>query len=163
MICGQISADVCDLDVMHAMYPWLPNSDAIRPNETDLLRKHALVKQIEAEWLDQYHYILHTVFHQPCDNLDTKKFVPCLTNLRDTWFAESPFRYALPDTTNHYILWFSKINHQSGCESADPNAINEIIHDELSKITDDFDFAWYINPKPSVLDFFHVQVFWIKT
>lgn len=25
----------------------------------------------------------------------------------------------------------------------------------------DFDFAWYENPKMSVPDFYHVQVFWI--
>ena len=41
--------------------------------------------------------------------------------------------------------------------------INEIISMNLLKITksSDFDFVWYKNPKPSITNFFHVQVFWI--
>jgi hypothetical protein len=42
--------------------------------------------------------------------------------------------------------------------------INKIITKNLQNITgsDNFDFAWYKNPKPTIKEFFHVQVFWSK-
>jgi hypothetical protein len=117
---------------------------------------------IENEWITLRDYILFKVFNQDFEeNSFGKKRIPNIKiSISDFVFTESLFRYNLPTYSNHYVLWFSKINYENG-KNISEETINHIIIYELSKRIDNFDFAWYINPKPSVPDFFHVQVFWI--
>jgi len=161
MAVKQISSNLEELNKLHALHAWIPNEDMIRPNSEDLCIKKNAMREICDDWLDTYHYILHTIFGLGYDSIAKKKFVPDVFNLPEWTFQESLFRYNLPHETNHYVLWFSKYNHEDGKTMIDAETIDAIISSELRNITSNCDYAWYINPKPSVHDFFHVQVFWI--
>lgn len=159
MICDQISSDINELNGLHSVFPWIPNKDMIRPSVEELRQKAALANIIAVEWGSMRDYILHTVFRQSYVEVTRKKFVPD-SDVVDHVFEESQFRYDLPSTANHFVLWFSKVVFRNGY-AIHKDLVNEIIVGELKKRCERFDFAWYINPKPSVPDFFHVQVFWI--
>jgi hypothetical protein len=76
-------------------------------------------------------------------------------------FSRSIFPYDLPNNVNHYVLWNSKYEYY---KDFDDITINTIIKETLDTMvnSDNFDFAWYKNPKPSIPELFHVQVFWVK-
>lgn len=141
MLQTQISPHV--LDELNLLYPWLPNSSTCRPSHANLVEKKAL---------------LYTTTH-----LD---LVKNMFGDETGWiFKPTNFRYNIPETTNHWILW--NTDFDMGWKP-DPTEINEVLYTYLHANThnaksDSFDFAWYINPKPTVSQYFHVQVFWIKT
>jgi hypothetical protein len=81
------------------------------------------------------------------------------------------FAYKVPDGTNHWVQWFllngdeGSLNHANGFVIPDEE-INKAIEQNLKAELghDNFEFVWYLNPKPSLTDpdLFHVQVFWIE-
>ena len=75
-------------------------------------------------------------------------------------FHKSLFPYNI-DQGNHYVLWNSKHRYEAEFKEDD---INTILYTNLKEQvgSEEFDFAWYKNPKPSVPQFYHIQVFWIK-
>ena len=81
-----------------------------------------------------------------------------INNIKPTKiFQENRFKYNIDG--NHYVMWYLGYNE------------NEIIDDIISfdifcEIfcivgNEKFNFAWYKNPKMTIPDIFHVQVFWI--
>jgi len=164
MIQNQIPSDIQELNKLHETYEWIPNEYMVRPNSIEMSRKNLLIETIKNEWLTPCDFILNKVFNQDfiSNEITNQKFVPFIkVSIPEIVFTESLFRYNLSSNANHYVLWFSKINYFFGKETIDKDFINNIIKNEIIKKTNNFDFAWYINPKPSVPDFFHVQVFWI--
>jgi len=122
------------LDELFILYPWLPNSNTCRPTQTELVEKKALLNTIKNMFEDITGWI----------------------------FKPTNFRYIIPESTNHWILWNTDFDMNW---KPNPSDINEIIYTFLYKHnanSDTFDFAWYINPKPSITQYFHVQVFWIN-
>ena len=140
MLRNQINPTAYELDQLNIIYPWLPNSLTCRPNHATLVEKRALLNISRPE------DIVKWIFE------DKKGWI----------FKPTQFRYNLPESTNHWILWNSEFTMGW---NPDPEAINEIIYTLLFDICDkthSFDFGWYVNPKPTVTQFFHIQVFWIK-
>jgi hypothetical protein len=138
MLQTQISSNPDDLDELFKSHPWLPNSKTCRPNEITQIEK---IELINTSSLDD---IVSLIFE------DKKGWV----------FKPTRFRYNLPSETSHWVLWNSYYTMEW---NADPNEITEVIFTLLYEHlgNDKFDFAWYINPKPTVKQFYHVQVFWI--
>jgi hypothetical protein len=136
----------------------------IRPSVESLKKKRALMADIDSEWLDVCDYILYIVFDQPIVRMLDVKTAGNSNALPDYVFKESTFRYNVAPNTHHYVLWFAQYNFEYGLEKYNVGNINSILTKELEILTKNskfFNFVWYINPKPSVTDFFHVQVFWI--
>ncbi len=107
-------------------------------------------------------FILSSVFKQQCIMNESGKKKAISFPADPIWeFCPSNFRYNLPEYANHFILWYSNADHK---EDFHEEFINNQIQDWIWKLLnhDSFDFAWYKNPKPSVPEFYHVQVFWIK-
>ncbi len=158
----KISSDVQDLNELHAERWWIPNENMIRPSEKILKSKQEVSRNILGIWASFRDFILDTRFRYP-----TKKYNGLLvvddTGKREEWGLRiSLFSYNLPPGVHHYILWNSKYNY---FEQFDELKINGIIKDCLTNMLgcDNFDFAWYINPKPSIPELWHCQVFWIRT
>jgi hypothetical protein len=158
MIRSKISSDKDDLDKLCVKYNWLPNSETIRPKPEDFIKKKEILNTIEKEWLSLKDYILHTIFNSDYVQKNGLKFV---NSIPSEWiFAPSTFKYNLCENSNHYILWNSTKNFY---EEFPDYLINDYIVKELKNLLNhnNFDFAWYKNPKPTVIDFYHIQIFWI--
>ena len=64
------------------------------------------------------------------------------------------------DETNHWILWNSTKDFNYDYEF---DIINKVIENYLTCHTiigTPFQFAWYKDPKTTISEFYHVQVFW---
>jgi hypothetical protein len=159
MIRNKIDSDIKSLNELNKKYSWLPNENMIRPSSQDIANKKILISKINTEWLSTKDYILNSVFGLNYIDENGIKFVKDTKNINEWIFEPSIFRYNLEEGSNHYILWNSKYRFQ---DEIDNDIINNIITCELIKIigSSDFDFAWYKNPKPTVPEFYHLQVFW---
>ena len=118
------------------------------------------MKQIEETWNSPLDYILSTVFHKPTviDATNKKLAVEC-TNINDeVKFVRNEFPYQAVEG-HHYVLW---IGPNSSGNVVSEELINQLITSALRDLTngDNFDFAWYENPKMTVPAIYHLQVFW---
>jgi hypothetical protein len=166
MIRTQISSSLDELNRLHELYTWIPNESMIRPTQENIQKKQQIILHIQNQWQSTRDYILYHVFNQhiKIHSITGKVFVP-ITNIEKSnqWTLQPcMFPYAIPKHAHHDVLWNSEHLFE---KEFDPEFINTQITTILqSRLNNDnFDFAWYKNPKPSVLDFYHVQVFWIPT
>jgi hypothetical protein len=169
MLRNKISSNINVLDKLNKIYPWIPNSTMIRPNSKDLEKKMLLTNEINNEWYSFKDYLMYKIFQNDYEiDENGKKYIKLINNdskttntINDEWFfSPSLFRYDLVGYSNHWILW----NNQNNFEYEPPeNIITKIIETKIFNIihNDSFEFVWYKNPKPSVKDFYHIQVFWI--
>jgi len=171
MIRNIISSNIDSLNDLNKQYIWLPNSESIRPNQFDLTHKQYRLNQITNEWVSLADYIRFKIFGQKAylNSLNKKQILvkPDQATqhiLPKFVFAESEFKYNLIPESNHWIMWLSEFTQNEMLTIELINTINEEITNQLTKIigSEKFDFAWYKNPKPTVDEFLHVQVFWIR-
>ncbi len=141
---GKISSNLEDLNILSLTYDWIPNEQTIRPTAEDLERKRREMDYISAEWSSVRSYIVINIFGP---------------SIRDWVFKPSTFRYNLPAHCNHYVLW-STVHPYS--HTIDDNTVNRQLESMIKNIVghEGYMFAWYKNPRPTVIDFWHVQVFW---
>jgi hypothetical protein len=159
---GRIDSYIEHLNQLSQIYPWVPNAASIRPKLEHLEVKNAKLREIAEHWGTMKDYILHGVFGQSSELDQAGKKVCRSEPEHPVWaFCPSSFRYDIPEHANHYVLWYSGGDHR---QEYHEEFINCQIQDWIYKIvlSDEFDFAWYKNPKPTVPEFYHVQVFWIR-
>jgi hypothetical protein len=129
----QISSDIYSLNELSKVYPWIPNETSIRPSPEVMMKKYMVNQHIQTSWPSLKVYIEETVFRN-----------------RTGWiFEECMFPYNTKG--KHFILWHT-----------DFSFIHEFEEEEVNEVLKGFvkgEFAWYKNPKPTVLEFYHVQVF----
>lgn len=169
MLRNRVDSDSEILDKLNKLYPWIPNSKSIRPSPQIIEKKKHLIQQIELNWKSPKDYIIHTIFGEKYyvdEEFDNKKFVPSKnfkSNNYKWFFQPSIFPYNLEcKETNHWVLWNSEKNFDFDFPEEE---INEIIKRHLfyhTQIGTSFEFVWYKNPKPTIKDFYHIQVFWIS-
>ncbi len=146
---SKISSALADLNRLSETYDWIPNEHTIRPSDYDLAIKRQKMAEIEATWPSVREFIKHSIFK---NILEPPNWI----------FEPSIFRYNLPNHSNHYILWFSNENYfYEFPEEIINNHLNTMLKNLLGH--ENFMFAWYKNPKPTVVEFWHVQVFWCST
>jgi hypothetical protein len=160
MLRCRISSDIKDLNRLHDIHNWIPNEIMIRPNEKILEVKHQFNRYIYNMWTSPKDYILATHFKYETDMEDGHICVPKITP-NECNFSESMFPYKLHQRTRHFVLWNSSADYYHQFEEQE---INKLIIENLKKITksDKFNFVWYINPKPSIPELWHCQIFWIE-
>ena len=105
---------------------------------------------------------------------DREKFLSTLSPV----FQPCTFPYQVENGGQHYTLWFPSL-----LQEVNELEINRLIEEnikqliafrdqhidstsnesasEIKNIETEFDYAWYINPKMTVPEFFHVQVFFV--
>jgi len=157
----QISSDYAELNALHAVYPFVPNSEQVRPTPEVKELKAARLREITSLWRDFVDYIFHTVFNCPfLETEDERRVVAnrhraAISTGRRTAFRPNIFPYQ--SQGHHYVMWYGTKDQQRSDEE-----ISQDIHVELTQIqgSDKFDFAWYVNPNMTIPELFHVQVFW---
>jgi hypothetical protein len=166
MLRTQISSNIDELNSLHESYKWIPNESMIRPTQQNIQKKQQIILHIENQWQSTRDYILYHVFkqHIKIHTTSGKVFVPTTHIEESAQWTLQPclFPYAVSKQAHHDVLWNSQHLYE---KEFDPEIINTQITTILqSRLThNNFDFVWYKNPKPSVLDFYHVQVFWTIT
>ena len=161
---SRISSDLDSLDALNGIYNWIPNRNTIRPTPDQIKVKLEKILQIESEWESFFDFVLYNIFEQNYTiNNSNKKFIENYdkSKLANWVFKPSDFKYQLAENSNHYVLWSSEFNIGY---NFDDLVINNIISCKIKEMIgdSDYDFAWYKNPKPTIPEFYHVQVFWIK-
>jgi hypothetical protein len=161
MLCCQISSDIQDLNELHRQYNWIPDENMIRPTPAILEDKRAFSEYVLRNWTSFRDFILDTHFKYPVDSKDGHKYICDKVEKSEWTFQKSLFPYNLPPEVNHYILWNSLYDYFN---DFDESVINTIIKDtlEITVGAGNFDFAWYKNPKPSIPELWHCQVFWVR-
>jgi hypothetical protein len=162
MIRGKISSNIDDLIELNKKYNWIPNDYMIRPTEKDIELKLEFSNYTLTRWNSYADYVLHIYFKYPFIIGKNSKHYVENTFINEWSFDQTLFRYNLPPNVEHYILWNSF--YDMGI-NIDDTIINNLIESYLEKKLkhNNFDFAWYKNPKPNVFELWHVQVFWIRT
>eukprot|EP00808_Paulinella_micropora_P003531 g5566.t1 len=158
----RVSGSLEDLTFLHRRWPWIPGPENIRPLPSTLTLKEAFHLMLCDIYETSTDYILHAVFGfipRMCKETGRLKVLreQVLMHPRLHRFTHNQFPYDLPPGTNHYVSWYT----------VRPPLLTdeEICHDikmELRKLLghDRFDFIWYENPKMSIPDLYHLQVFW---
>eukprot|EP00602_Paraphysomonas_sp_CaronLab_P001375 CAMPEP_0185027626 /NCGR_PEP_ID=MMETSP1103-20130426/12885_1 /TAXON_ID=36769 /ORGANISM="Paraphysomonas bandaiensis, Strain Caron Lab Isolate" /LENGTH=189 /DNA_ID=CAMNT_0027561719 /DNA_START=295 /DNA_END=864 /DNA_ORIENTATION=+ len=172
----RIPSDLASLETLHCSYPWIPGPDQVRPSEKCKEHKAIRMQALDANWEGREDYILSSVFYKPVEVAPSGRFQVLDRNISGKLrFVPNEFPYQI-DVGHHYILWFgatldeSTLDTPAGscrrwegvCPLSDEE-INCHITEALKEIAADensFDFAWYENPKMTVPEIYHVQVFW---
>lgn len=155
-----ISSDLTVLNRLHEIYPWIPGADQIRPDPTTRELKQKRLQYINETWASVHSYILHTVFGKtPVERTDGALEI-CLKDKHVEElivFRENEFPYQVGPSGRHFILW---TGYQQKMYSNEE--ITREIEYSLNCLlgSTKYVFAWYENPKMTVPEFYHVQVFW---
>lgn len=146
------------LDTLSAKFHWIPSSDQIRPSLEDLIKKEndnvyhkTYYESVVDQILIRYFKIRGTI-----DKKSNKmKSKILLTDLKIKVLLENEYPYKLHSDTNHYVMWYTYRDMSDSEISIDIyNSLKDIVQDKH------FEFVWYENPKMSVPEVYHVQVFW---
>jgi len=142
----KISSKIDKLNELSELYSWIPNEKTIRPDNDD----------------DKKLYINNLILKYGDIKIGTLIDIFNLNNLSDIkptkLFQENKFKYNIQG--NHYVMWYLQYNDNE----INDDIINFDIYLNILKIVGNknFNFAWYKNPKMTVPEIFHVQVFWIN-
>ena len=147
----------------YAILPYtyrIPNETQIRPTPDQLDAKCTSTLELGQAWRSMKDFIMHSVFDVPICIDDSNKL--CAVDTKDKpineciRFCPNHYPYNIQGGGRHFVLWF-------GCHDEPNINVNKVVGRELTKHLghDNFDYAWYCNPKMSIPDFYHVQVFWV--
>lgn len=148
------------LNAYNELYSWIPNGNQIRPTGMNILMKERLIDKINKEYISTRDYILIEIFNYKFNkNKENKYKVINDNNIKLYKFQVCLFKYGINPKTFHYQMWYT-------CDKSEliDKEINKDIYNSIYNIikSDKFKFVWYENPKMSIEDIYHVQVFWIK-
>ena len=148
------------LNAYNELYSWIPNGNQIRPTGMNILMKERLIDKINKEYISTRDYILIKIFNYKFSkNKENKYQVVDDNKIKLYKFQVCLFKYDIHPETFHYQMWYT-------CDKSEliDKEINKDIYNSIYNIikSDKFKFVWYENPKMSIDDIYHVQVFWIK-
>ena len=161
---GRIASDLASLGELSEIHRWIPGPNGIRPTAAALEKKRKLVREIESGWSSVRDYLLHTVFGKRAgSNYVGQRYAEDCAPPElplESRFLPNDFPYQLEDATGqHWVLWYFPSGRP---EELTDEAINQHVAQHLRELCGDISvaWAWYENPKMSVPDLYHVQVFW---
>lgn len=152
----KVCSDYGSLNELHKAHAWIPNEQQIRPKKSKLMMKQEKLAMIGFQWKSLRDYIKNYVWGLE-RQLDENGIFSVCGEPSGCVFQQCEFHYDLDDG-KHFVLWF-------------PDSVQKHENEEITTLLDtyianafdiqpeDFDFAWYVNPKMTVPDFFHIQVF----
>jgi hypothetical protein len=147
---------------LHEEVNWTPGRASIRPDEQTIQRKAQFLDTVANTYETLSDQILHSVFTMAPEVSTSGKYtIPDKGGLSLTRrFERNSFAYTgLTTGTRHFLMWYTVGPPQL----TDEQITSDIEQDINVRIGHDrFEFVWYENPKMTVSDLYHVQVFWRK-
>ena len=162
MLKCRINASSESLTKLHAKYPWIPSGSDVRPSVHVLTQKAKDMSQVMFFYESLRDYLLEEIFGISTEiNANGKCFVkelPASFFELDSNLRENKYPYQVSDRTKHYVLWYPMFSREA---TLSDSQITRDITRHLIFISGklDLNFVWYINPKMTITDLFHVQVF----
>eukprot|EP00040_Diaphanoeca_grandis_P021410 m.114058 g.114058 ORF g.114058 m.114058 type:complete len:223 (+) comp28324_c0_seq2:228-896(+) len=156
----EIPSDLDSLDMLMEKFGFLPGRCNCRPNPTVLELKHKYLEEVVKFYDCVGDRVLEEIFKCPVQLDAESRFVASLPPDCRRNFSAHKFPYELPEGVQHYVMWYT----QEG-KTLTAKKITEHIRMDIADITkkrDGFKFGWYENPKMTVLEVYHVQVFWVS-
>ena len=153
----RISADVDQLEDLHAVYGWIPGSAQVRPTATVRAQKELLLANLGSMWASPADWVFHHVFKSPTTRGSGGRRSATRPAEGSTAFTPNPFPYQVPKGTVHYVFWMASPEAEWP-EERITSAIASAVAARGGG-----SFVWYPNPKMSIPDpvLYHVQVFWL--
>ena len=178
---NKISSEIDALALLNRSHPWVPGAENIRPTQKTRQVKQKTLESIGKDYASESDFLLEQVFDIVLTRgADGKLHAgrDCASTLVKAGRVLKPnlFPYDLPHGTRHWVMWYpvcfnldvlgpigADLTSWLRVEPSD-DAISADIEQELQRELEHelFDFVWYLNPKQSVPNIFHVQVFWIS-
>ena len=157
---GHVSSDIACLQSLHEVHGWTPSSESIRPSPETMAKKALLLERLKRFYRSPVDYIFEEIFGLESDMDDAGRlFVPALKADADLRvLAPQGFPYDLPEGTNHSVMWYTKRPQGEQIEHIIEADIVEHLERHLKHT--DFQFICYENPKMTIPEIYHVQVFW---
>ena len=154
----KISGDINILNKYNKIYDWIPNDKQIRPSDMNIFMKDMLLNKIKLEYNSTRDYMLINLFDFN-GYLVNGKYKSEEKNIKLHKFEVCRFKYKLNKNTFHYILWYN-----CNKEELSENEINKDIKKGIYNLfkNEDYEYVWYENPKMSINDIYHLQIFFIK-
>lgn len=153
-----IDPSIHTLNKLNEIYHWIPNENQIRPTKIMNILKEKLMNNIDRDYKSSRDYILVNMFNTEKELLNGK-IVAKEPLVKLNRFDVCRFRYQIHPNTFHYIMWYTCCKDELSNEEITKN-VKDSIYNVIK--SDNFSFVWYENPKMSINDIYHVQVFWIK-
>ena len=155
---NRIKSDFETLNEYNQKYSWIPNENQIRPTEMIITFKNIMMEKIKKDYNSTRDYILINMFN--CESFRNNGKILSKEPLEIfNHFEVCRFRYQIDPKAFHYIMWYTCSKE----ELNDKKITNDIKNSIYAFIkTEEFSFIWYENPKMTIEDIYHVQVFWIK-
>jgi hypothetical protein len=177
----KISSEIDALALLNRSHPWVPGAENIRPTQKTRQVKQKTLESIGKDYASESDFLLEQVFDIVLTREADGKLHAgrdCASKLVKAGCVLKPnvFPYDLPHGTRHWVMWYpvcfnldvlgpigADLTSWLRAEPSD-DAISADIEQELRRELEHelFDFVWYLNPKQSVPNIFHVQVFWIS-
>lgn len=158
----EIPSDLESMDRLSMHFPWLPNSACIRPTDTIQSKKKNYMQLVGREYRSIGDRVLEDIFHYQTSIVDGRQ-VALSPDVIQHQRALRPhkFPYNVREGTNHAVLWF----YPTVASQLRADTITRYVREELAISPDvpagtEVEFVWYENPKMTVPQIYHVQVFW---
>lgn len=154
----RIPCNTDSLNTIHHLKNWIPSGNQIRPlpetveeKEKDYLNFGRFYSSVKDQILIRY-FNYSSKINRTTNKIESKII---LDNVRDKRFVKNEYPYQVPTGTYHYVMWYTYQNTSD-------EEINYDIKNSLYELVGhkSFEFVWYENPKMSVPEIYHVQVFW---
>ena len=145
------------MEKLHDIYFWIPGSENVSPTKEveDKKNSEKVLRSLVYRNSSDFIFIKYFKFKPDMD--ENSKMICLKNNIEDkVILIKNEFPYDCPKGTSHYVLWYS-INKPENDQKIN-NDIYTCLKDKLGHNC--FEFVWYENPKMSIPEIFHVQVFW---
>ena len=151
----KIEPDEFTLNSYNYHNKWIPNFNMIRPRKEDLDKKIELLSTLEM-YNSKIDYVATNILgFKSRINKQTGKLESTenIFNHKIKRFCPNLFKYNISEGY-HYVMWYTYDNLTD-------DQISQDIYKSIKELTTEkFNFVWYINPKMTFPEIFHVQVFW---
>ena len=150
----KVSSDVKTLIALRRRgFDWIPGEDNIRPTPETREKKVKWLESVMSKYVGRRDFVLHDLFR--CETRRNEKGLMLVDEAslkrvgKKKKLYPNMFPYDLPSGTIHYVMWYTWTRPED----------SEITSDIANALGKDADFVWYENPKMSIPEIFHVQVF----
>ena len=154
MLRCKVSSDVKTLIALRRRgFDWIPGEDNIRPTPETREKKVKWLESVMSKYVGRRDFVLHDLFR--CETRRNEKGLMLVDEAslkrvgKKRKLYPNMFPYDLPSGTIHYVMWYTWTRPED----------SEITSDIANALGKDADFVWYENPKMSIPEIFHVQVF----